>query len=264
MKFREEEQYPAMKDVPAGAVPSQGARSPATHRESEWEDSELSLTDRAYKVLEELIITGELPPGSLFSESALAGRLDIGRTPVREALQRLQFDGLVQILPRRGILIPEMNVQTQLKMLEVRRQLEGLVVRLAVTRSTEIERQHLRDIADRLEEAARVGDGVAFMRVDREFNLLLTTAAQNQFLEKAMGLMHGLSRRFWFFYYEEVADLPLCARLHAEVGRAIAEGDEAAAAAASDRLSDFIVNFTRAALDASVRRPNSRYGARGR
>jgi DNA-binding GntR family transcriptional regulator len=232
------------------------------YRDEDWDDADLSLSDRAYKVLEELIITRELAPGAVFSESALTARLKIGRTPVREALQRLEFDGLVQVLPRRGILVSEMNVQTQLKMLEVRRQLEGLVVRLAVSRSTDSERQHFRAVADGLEEAAQIDDGIAFMRVDREFNELLTSAAQNEFLHKAMGLMHGLSRRFWFSYYEEVADLPLCARLHAEVARAIADGDEPAAAAASDRLSDFIVNFTRAALDARTRRPSTKFQSR--
>lgn len=151
----------------------------------DWEDEDLSLSGRAYKTLEELIITGELSPGAVYSEAALTGRLGIGRTPVREALQRLNFDGLVQIFPRRGIMVSEMNVQTQLKMLEVRRLLEGLVVRLAVIRSTEAERKHFRAVADELEEAARRGDGIAFMRVDREFNLLLTTAAQNEFLHKA-------------------------------------------------------------------------------
>jgi DNA-binding GntR family transcriptional regulator len=245
--------------MPTASAPQQ--RRPAgRERNADW-DEELSLSDRAYKILEELIITGELAPGSVLSESALIARLQIGRTPIREALQRLRFDGLVQILPRRGILISEMNVQTQLKMLEVRRQLEGLVVRLAVARGTDSEREHFRAVADRLEEAAEEGDGIAFMRVDREFNELLTTAAQNEFAHKAMGLMHGLARRFWFFYYEQVADLPLCARLHAEIARAIADRNEAAAAAASDRLSDFIANFTRAALDGRTRRPAT-YGPR--
>jgi DNA-binding GntR family transcriptional regulator len=219
-----------------------------------------SLGERAYRELEELIITGQLAPGSVLTESALTARVQIGRTPIREALQRLKVDGLVSVLPRRGILISDVNVQTQLKMLEVRRQLEGLLVRLAVARIKDGERRHFRDVAERIEKAAREEDGIEFMRVDREFNSLLTTAAQNDILHKAMGLMHGLSRRFWYFYYEEVADLPLCAQRHAEVARAIADGNEEAAAAASDRLSDFIEKFTRAALDATMRRPTWRPG----
>jgi DNA-binding GntR family transcriptional regulator len=177
-------------------------------------------------------------------------------------LQRLKFDGLVLILPRRGIFIPDVNVQKQLKMLEVRRQLEGLMVRLAVAHSSNREKLHFRSVADRLEQAARDEDGITFMRVDREFNSLLSEAAQNEYLHKAMGLMHGLSRRFWFFYYEEIADLPLCARLHAEVARSIADGDKAAAAVASNRLSDFIESFTRAALDAKMRSPALKSGSR--
>jgi DNA-binding GntR family transcriptional regulator len=204
---------------------------------SGWNAEGTSPGDRAYTVLEELIITGELAPASVVSESALTARLKIGRTPVREALHRLEFDGLVLILPRRGIMISDMNVKTQLKMLEVRRQLEGLMVRLAVARSSDSEKLHFRSVADRIEKAAQDEDGIAFIRVDREFNSLLSEAAQNEFLGKALGLMHGLSRRFWFFYYEEVADVPLCTRLHAEVARSIAEGNEERAAIASDRLS---------------------------
>src|ERR1700730_11142182 len=142
----------------------------------DWDAEELSLSERAYRTLEELIITGELAPGSVLSESALTARLKIGRTPVREALQRLKFDGLVLILPRRGIFIPDVNVQKQLKMLEVRRQLEGLMVRLAVAHSSNREKLHFRSVADRLEQAARDEDGITFMRVDREFNSLLSEA----------------------------------------------------------------------------------------
>ncbi len=68
-----------------------------------------SLTDRAYKRVEELVVTLQLEPGSVLSESALAQDLGIGRTPIREALQRLTREGLVVILPRKGILVSEIN-----------------------------------------------------------------------------------------------------------------------------------------------------------
>jgi DNA-binding GntR family transcriptional regulator len=80
-----------------------------------------SLTDKAYLRLEEMIVTLQLKPGEVLSETALTGKLNIGRTPVREALHRLAREGLVMILPRRGILVAEFNIKSQLKMLEVRR-----------------------------------------------------------------------------------------------------------------------------------------------
>src|SRR5277367_6085233 len=75
-----------------------------------------SLTERAYRELEEQIVTLRLAPGSPVSEASLSKRLGIGRTPVREALQRLARERLVVILPRRGILVSEVNVRTQMRL----------------------------------------------------------------------------------------------------------------------------------------------------
>ena len=86
-------------------------------------DADRSLTDRAYVALEEMICTLRLEPGEVLSEGALSETLRIGRTPVREALQRLAREGLVTVLPRRGVLVSEFNVKRQLRMLEVRREL---------------------------------------------------------------------------------------------------------------------------------------------
>src|ERR1043166_8641385 len=83
-----------------------------------------TLTDRAYRELEEMIVTLQLSPGTVLSEQALAVRLKIGRTPIREALQRLARDGLVVIMPRRGIMVSEINLRLQLRLLEGRRGLE--------------------------------------------------------------------------------------------------------------------------------------------
>jgi DNA-binding GntR family transcriptional regulator len=82
-----------------------------------------SLTERAYRQIEELIVTLQIPPGTVVSEASLSERLAIGRTPIREALQRLARERLVVVLPRRGIMVSEINVRTQLRLLEVRREL---------------------------------------------------------------------------------------------------------------------------------------------
>ncbi len=92
------------------------------------------------------------------------------------------------------------------------------------------------------------------MRQDRRLNLMISQACRNEYAMKAMGLMHGLSRRFWYMHYKEVLDLPHCARLHAALARGIAKGDAEAAAAASDRLIDYIETFTRATLEANLAR----------
>ncbi|MGN6286643.1 MAG: GntR family transcriptional regulator [Afipia sp.] len=206
------------------------------------------MTDLAYAQLEEMIVTLQLPPGAVLSELVLSKRLDIGRTPIREALQRLSRDGLVNILPRRGILVSEINVRVQLRLLEVRRELERLMARGAAERATEDERQQFFAIAEGMREAAERADDLAFMRFDQQLNTLISAAARNEFASRSMGLMHGLSRRFWYQHYRETADLPRAARLHAEVAEAIARRDPEKAASASDRLIEYIENFARATL----------------
>ncbi len=207
-----------------------------------------TLTDLAYRALEEEIVTLRIPPGSLVSEALLSARLAVGRTPVREALQRLAREGLVVIMPRRGIVVSEIDVTRQLRLIEVRRVLERLIAGGAARRATDRQRVRFGEIADGMDEAARRDDGLAFLRLDGEYNALFLDASANEYANAALGLLNGLSRRFWYAYYRATADLPLIARLHAAVARAIAAGDADAAGEASDRLVDYVQAFTRGTI----------------
>jgi DNA-binding GntR family transcriptional regulator len=158
----------------------------ANARDSVRRTSAQSLTDRAYLDLEEMIVTLKLPPGTAVSESELSQRLRIGRTPIREALQRLARERLIVILPRRGILVSEINVKSQLRLLEVRREVERLIARSAARRATAAERERFRALARMFEKSAKINDDVTFMRTDREFNVLCATAARNEFAAGAM------------------------------------------------------------------------------
>jgi DNA-binding GntR family transcriptional regulator len=209
---------------------------------------DVTLTDKAYAQIEEQIVTLQLPPGTVLSELVLADRLGIGRTPIREALHRLSRDGLVNILPRRGVLVSEIDLRSQLRLLEVRRELERLMARGAAERATEEERAQFAEIAKGMQRASDKEDDISFMRLDQQMNNLISLSARNEFASRSMGLMHGLSRRFWYQHYKEAADLPLCARLHAAVAGAIAERDPDRAAAASDRLIEYIESFARSTL----------------
>jgi DNA-binding GntR family transcriptional regulator len=106
----------------------------------------------------------------------------------------------------------------------------------------------LLEIAQGMDRAAKINDDISFMRLDRELNRLLVEAAHNDYAARSMKLLQGLSRRFWYMHYREAADLPLCARLHANQARAIAQGNGEAAARASDKLMDYVENFTRATV----------------
>jgi DNA-binding GntR family transcriptional regulator len=226
------------------------AKTPSKRRPLAITAKDGTLTDRAYRELEEMIVTLQLSPGTVLSEQALASRLGIGRTPIREALQRLARDGLVVIMPRRGIMVSEINLRLQLRLLEVRRELERLMASLAAERATPDERKEFADVADAMRATAANSDDIAFMRLDQRFNILIATAARNEFARRSMGLMNALSRRFWYQHYQEVADLPLAAKLHAAVADAVAQKKAKAAATASDRLIDYIEDFARKTLDA--------------
>jgi DNA-binding GntR family transcriptional regulator len=207
-----------------------------------------TLTERAYRLIEEQIVTLRLKPGEVLSEQVLSTTFKIGRTPIREALQRLAREGLITILPRKGILVSDINPRNQLLVLEVRREIERLLSRTGAERATEEQRAQLREIAQGMDRAGKANDDIAFMRLDRELNRLMIEASHNDYAARSMKLLQGLSRRFWYMHYREAADLPLCARLHANQARAIAQGAGEAAARASDKLMDYVESFTRATV----------------
>jgi DNA-binding GntR family transcriptional regulator len=209
-----------------------------------------TLTDLAYARLEEMIATLLLAPGEFLSEQVLAETVGLGRTPIREALQRLAREGLVAILPRRGVQVTPIDARDQLLVIEVRREIERLISRSAAARATREQRDAFAAIADGLDRAGRANDALEFLRLDREMNLLMLEAAHNTFAVRTMQLLAGLSRRFWYQHHRDTGDLPLCARLHAAQARAVAASDPEAAGAASDALMDYVAAFTKAAQPA--------------
>lgn len=239
----------AVRKPRAAAKQSKTAKAPAVKKTmQDMAEPKVKLTDIAYEQIEEAIITLRIPPGSVVSELTLSEMLNIGRTPIREAIQRLAREHLLLVLPQRGLLIPEIDLKKQLKLLETRREVERLICKSAARRATEEERAAFARLHDEFMHASSTNDDVSFMRSDREFNELSLIAARNEFAEGAMRLMHGLSRRFWYFHYKQTADLPEMARLHATVAGAIAKGDVKLAGEGLDRLLDNIETFTKATL----------------
>jgi DNA-binding GntR family transcriptional regulator len=204
-----------------------------------------SLSEQAFGMLEEMIVTLQLPPGSLWSESTLSESLGIGRTPVREALQRLAEYHMVVILRRHGIRIAEVNEHEQLLMLETRRELERLISARASRRASAAERQTLAAMAQALLAAGKAGDIVELLRQYFVAKKFMARCAGNRFSEQAIAPLYTLSRRFYFMHHQELDNLRDVARLHAELLRAVATGDEKAAIAACDRHIDFAESFTK-------------------
>lgn len=207
-----------------------------------------SLAEQAYTIVEQLIVTLELPPGSSFSEAELSRRVDIGRTPLREALQRLSADRLVTTLPRRGMIVSEINIADQLTLLETRRVLDRLIAARAALRADDLQRTRLQALSRKITTAA-AGDHIAeFMALDHQVDQLLALASRNPFAADAVAPMHSHCRRFWY-YYRNNGDLGSAAAGHRHLVESVVNGDDNAAGAASDQLIDYLEQFTRSALD---------------
>lgn len=211
--------------------------------------------DQAYNQLEEMITFQELPPGSMLSEARLMQVTDLGRTPVREALQRLAREGMVEIHPSRGVFVSPITVEAQFKLLELRRPVEELAVRLAAQRADSDQRNEMYELADRFDQFEGV-DLKAFGIYLKRTHRVTVRAAGNEYLLLAMAPLQGLSRRFWFAQLRDPADeLSAAADLHRDALRAIGDGDADAASKVSLALNDYLVEFTYATL----KRPRSHF-----
>ncbi len=214
-----------------------------------------TLNEAAYLRIEEMIVTLELPPGSLVSESILSERIGIGTTPIREALQRLSREYLIQILPRRGVVVTSIDVRQQLQVLETRRELDRLVACAAARRGQAADRSRFAEIARTMRQAVSAGDLHAFLRADATLNDALAKAARNEIATRTVATLHSVSRRFWFFHRNHNpsgrSDPNNTMRLHLAFAKALAAGDEAVVALACDALIDDLVDFARSTLDAN-------------
>jgi DNA-binding GntR family transcriptional regulator len=199
--------------------------------------------DHAYHDIEKMIVFGELEPGSLVSEGLLMEKTGLGRTPVREALQRLSRNRMVEIHPNRGVLIPPISVEAQLRMLELRRVLESLAVRLACERASERDRAGMDAMVDRL--AAYQFDLRAYAETVRGTHDLIVTGAHNEYLADAMAPLQGLSRRFWITHVTDAeTEIHAGASLHIAILRAILARDPGTAEKASHELNDYLLDFS--------------------
>jgi len=206
-----------------------------------------SLADQAYLQLEEMIVTLELAPGAVLSEAGLSARMGIGRTPIREALKRLEIQRLVSSVPRRGLRVREMNVAEHFALLEVVRPLDRLLATKAARWATDEQREVLRASAKGILEAAQNGDKHAYLLHDQECDRTITQAAHNPFAVDALAPLYSHCRRIWCSY-SRGSDLLLSAEKHARLMEAVASGDEEAAGRASDALLDFLESFCRAVI----------------
>ncbi len=205
--------------------------------------------ESAYQELERMITFQKLPPGSLVSESMLTEMTGFGRTPVREALQRLAREGMVQIHPNKGVLIPAASLEAQLRLLELRRELESLAVQLACKRARQQQRAAMAEMVRRLtEETFTLRE---YLDTVTATHHMIAEAADNDFLADAMAPLQGLSRRFWVAHVTNADnEITKGAQLHRRILTAILTSNEADAKSASHALNNYLVAFAYATVGA--------------
>jgi GntR family transcriptional regulator, rspAB operon transcriptional repressor len=156
-----------------------------------------SLLDTAYDEIKRRITICAFRPGDYLNEAEISTMLGIGRTPVHQAIDRLMVEGLVQVMPRKGIIVKPVSLDEVMQTIEVRLLNESYCVRLAADRASAGEMDELTSILARAQNELATRDGERLMRLDREFHGVLAQSARNPVLTELLGRLHDRSLRFW-------------------------------------------------------------------
>ena len=187
----------------------------------------MQLADQAYIAIRNAIVSLELAPGAVIDERALIERLGIGRTPVREALRRLAHEQLVEVFPRRGMFVTNVDVRDLARISEVREALEPEAARLAAERATEDERDELAELC------SSIVRGADLMDIDERIHRAIYAAAHNDLLEKTLGEYYVLAHRIWMIALDRNEALEEAVEAHRNLVLAIVNGS-------GDRAADLM------------------------
>lgn len=204
---------------------------------------------RAYRALERMIVTLELAPGSVATEGGLIERLGLGRTPVREAIQRLAWEGLVEIRPRAGLAIASLHPGDWARVIDARWGLELVLARSAARYVTRAAADRFHAAALGMQNAVIAGDVLAYLEADKAMDEALALASENPFAARFAAPLQTHSRRFWYRYRTD-SSLAEAAGQHVLLIQAILQGDENAA----DHEADRLMTLLRAHAEAVARR----------
>jgi DNA-binding GntR family transcriptional regulator len=191
-----------------------------------------SLSRQAYQRLVDLIITLRLAPGAPINETALMDELKLGRTPVREALQRLAYEGLVELRPRRGASVAGLSILDLQQIFELRRLVEGNAAALAAERAGEADLDAMRAALAELDRLAPDSSPEAYIAVDRAFHRALGRAAHNRFLEETLSRLYNLNLRLWYLALDKIGPMRQAVDEHRRILEALVEHDGPRAEAA--------------------------------
>lgn len=182
-----------------------------------------SLAEKAYRAIRELIVSLELAPGAVIDERELVERLEIGRTPVREALRRLAQERLVEVYPRRGMFVTGVDVRELTRLSEVRAVLEPEAARLAATRATDDDRAEIAALLEELEAGG--SNDPELMALDERIHRTIYRAAHNDLLEATLERYFALALRIWMIALDRHQELEGAVQEHRTLLEAIRDGD---------------------------------------
>jgi DNA-binding GntR family transcriptional regulator len=194
---------------------------------------------RAYRGLEKMIVTLELAPGAVVTERVLIEHLSLGRTPVREAIQRLTWEGLLEVRPRAGIVVAPLNAADWLRVIDARRGVETVLARSAARFLAADAAPHFQATALAMHDAVLGNDVLGFLEADKSLDEALTRAADNPFAARLAAPLQTHSRRFWY-RFQSGTGLAESAANHVALIGAILDRDEERAGIEADRLMSLL------------------------
>ena len=184
-----------------------------------------SLTEQAYAAIKQKIITLEFGPGTYLNVAAISQQIGVGRTPVHQAVSRLAHEGMIEVMPRKGMIVKPVSFQDVVQIIEARVVNESYSVRLAARNAGQEDIATLeRTLAD-AGRAAEAGDTERMMLADRDFHCAISAIAGNTVLADILRNLHERSLRFWFISLHQSAHQREVAREHADILSAIKDRD---------------------------------------
>jgi DNA-binding GntR family transcriptional regulator len=203
----------------------------------------LSQNEQAYETLQHCLTTLVYKPGEYLNIAVLMNDLELGRTPINHALHRLANEGLVQIIPRKGVMVSPLSIDEGLQMIEVRLANEKLCARLAVPSITADEIDQLKSVNFAYMKAVANRDVPEMMELDRKFHELLAAASRNQVLAEVLRVLHSKSQRFWAISLSKSGHMHEVQNEHEAVVEAMERGD---LEAAEQAIAEHIISFKNA------------------
>ena len=203
------------------------------------------LREMVYEELKMQILKGSIIPGTRMMEVELAEEMGVSRTPIREAIRKLEKEGLVTIEPRRGAYASMISTEDLVEILEVRQDLEGLAAYFAADRMTDAQMEALRQVSASYDDAVKRGNMEDMIKHDTRFHHIIVESCRNKILVQMIEQLQELVLRFRYIYYDNFRRAENMPEEHAAILAAIAEGNADKARAAADihvdRLKELVM-----------------------